>query len=223
MPDTSLDRAAINRANSQHSTGPRTPEGKARSSRNALCHGLSSRTAVLPSEDPAAYQHHCRQFFDEHRPETPTETQLVQELADTAWRLNRIPALEADLLHRAQHPVSEAAVIAFDIVDAHRTLAMLGSHGARLSRQFQKTLQQLRDIQLGRMERRDRDLKRAAALWEVNKHNGLAYDPAADGFVFSKDEVETHAHRLRRIDQARNVEFFRFYTPKKFAAAASAH
>jgi len=167
------DRAAVNRANSQYSTGPRTEGGKARSSRNALCHGLSSRTAVLPSEDPAAYQLHCHQFFDEHRPATPTETQLVQEIADTAWRLNRIPALEAELLRRAELSASpeatEEARIAFDIVDAHRTLAILSLHGARLSRQFQRTLQQLREFQTDRIERRDRDLKRAAALWEVNK------------------------------------------------------
>src|SRR5579864_3161863 len=43
------DRAAINRANAQHSTGPRTPEGKAPSSQNALGHGLTSRIALLPS------------------------------------------------------------------------------------------------------------------------------------------------------------------------------
>jgi hypothetical protein len=95
------DRAAINRANSQHSCGPRTIPGKQRSSLNALRHGLTATSPVLPSENPAAYETHRRNFFDEHQPATPTEIQLVQELADTSWRLNRIPLLEADLLARA--------------------------------------------------------------------------------------------------------------------------
>src|SRR6202049_3685212 len=119
-------RAAINRANAQHSTGPRTDAGKQRSSLNALRHGLTAQTAVLPSEDPAAYQRHIQQFLDEYQPATPTETQLTHELANTAWRLNRIPLLEAQLLTRAANPPTEQAAIAFDIVDAHRALATLG-------------------------------------------------------------------------------------------------
>src|ERR1022692_2906658 len=95
------DRAATNRANSQHSTGPRTEAGKQRSSQNALRHGLTARTPVLASEDQAAYQSHCRKLENEYQPATATETQLVQELADTSWRLNRIPLLEADILNRA--------------------------------------------------------------------------------------------------------------------------
>ena len=95
------DRAAINRANSQHSTGPRTEAGKKRSSQNALRHGLTARTAVLASEDQEAYESHHRQFENEYQPATPTESHLVQQLADTAWRLNRIPLLEADILNRA--------------------------------------------------------------------------------------------------------------------------
>ena len=95
------NRAAANRANSQHSTGPRTEAGKQRSSQNALRHGLTARTPVLPSEDQAAYHQHCRKFENEYQPATATETQLVQELADTSWRLNRIPPLEADLFDRA--------------------------------------------------------------------------------------------------------------------------
>src|ERR1700728_2770708 len=90
-------RAAINRANSRHSTGPRTSAGKQRSSINALRHGLTAACAVLPSEDQAAYDAHCRASLDEHHPATPSETQLVQELVDTAWRLNRIPLLESEL------------------------------------------------------------------------------------------------------------------------------
>jgi hypothetical protein len=218
---TSRRRAAINRANAQHSTGPRTPEGKARSSKNALCHGLSSRTALLPAEDPAAYQRHCRQFFDEYRPATATETHLTQELADTSWRMNRIPALEADALNRAAHPASEEERIAFDIVDAHRVLALLGTHSQRLSRQFLKTLDKLRDIQAERLHQRKRDLRDAAAISEHHKHKGIPYDPAQDGFVFSKDEVEAHAQHLVRLNESRSIGHVRFEMfPTSRAAAA---
>ena len=42
-----------NRNNAKKSTGPRTEQGKAASSQNALKHGLLARDAVLPGEDPA--------------------------------------------------------------------------------------------------------------------------------------------------------------------------
>ncbi len=213
------NRAAINRENAQHSTGPRTPEGKARSSRNALCHGLSSRTALLPSEDQAAYEQHCRKFFEEYHPATPTETQLTQELADTAWRLNRVPALEAQLLQRAANPPSEAAAIAFDIVDAHRALSTLSLHSARLSRQFERALAQLREIQSARLARRERDLKDAAAISEVHKHQGTPYDPSEDGFVFSPTEIDAFARRQMRIDRSRAFNYSQTYEARKLFGA----
>jgi hypothetical protein len=146
------------------STGPRTAGGKQRSSMNALTHGLTAASAVLPSEDQAAFDAHRRGFFDEYQPATPTETQLTQELADTAWRLNRIPSLEAALLDRAANPPTDQAAIDFDIVDAHRALATLGLHYQRLSRQFQKAVDKLREIQSERRFEQERALRRAAAL-----------------------------------------------------------
>jgi hypothetical protein len=205
------NRAAINRANSQHSTGPRSDSGKQRSSRNALRHGLTAASAVLPSEDQAAYHAHRRGFFDEYQPATPTETQLVQELADTSWRLNRIPLLEADLLNRAANPPTDQAAIDFDIVDAHRAIASLGLHYQRLSRQFQKSLDTLRDLQADRSERQRRDLKDAAALLELHKHKGISWEPADHGFVFSKCDVERFAQRTMRLNEARHIEYIRFH------------
>jgi hypothetical protein len=204
-------RASINRANSQHSTGPRSTAGKQRSSQNALTHGLTSQSPVLASEDPAAYQRHCHQFLDEYQPATPTETQLTQELANTAWRLNRIPLLEAALLDRAANPPSDQAAIDFDIVDAHRALATLGLHGQRLSRQFQKALEQLREIQAERRHQHDRDLERAAALLELHKHKGIPFHPVAFGFVFSKNQIEAHAQRLMRVNESRRFEYVLFH------------
>jgi hypothetical protein len=191
-PIAPIDRAAINRANSQHSTGPRTESGKQRSSLNALRHGLTARSAVLPSEDPAAYENHRRQFVDEYQPATPTETQLVGELADTSWRLNRIPLLEADLLTRAD----------IDILDAHRLLNSLSVQSQRLSRQFQKALDQLRDIQADRRRRERRDLDDAADLFKLHKRKGIPWEPADHGFVFSKDQVERYAERALRLQEA---------------------
>jgi hypothetical protein len=210
-------RTSINRANAQHSTGPRSDAGKQRSALNALTHGLTARTAVLPTEDPAAYEQLHRQFLDEYRPATPTETQLVRELADTSWRLNRIPVLEADVLARAQAPAPSSEPPSFDIVDAHRLLASLSVHYQRLSRQFQKTLNELREIQLDRLERLRRDLRDAASVLEFHKKKGLPYDPAEDGFVFSKTETEAFAQRTMRLNQAwRNEDFtlLGFRTPR---------
>src|SRR6202049_5090667 len=90
-----LDRgAAVNKAKAQKSTGPRTEAGKQRSSLNALRHGLTGQTVVLPTEDHSAYQRHSQAFLDEYRPKGATEIQLVQSLLDTSWQLNRASALE---------------------------------------------------------------------------------------------------------------------------------
>jgi hypothetical protein len=178
-------RAATNRANSLHSTGPRTESGKQRSSQNALGHGLTARTAVLPTEDAEAYQRHIQQFLDEYKPATATETQLTQELADTAWRLNRIPLLEAELLSKDPNPQSLIP-----------KLATLGLHGSRLSRQFQKALDQLREIQEERLRIERRQLTEAAEIFLRHQHKGLPWQPVDDGFVFSTEQIECQARKL---------------------------
>jgi len=213
IPVPAIDRTAINRANSQHSTGPRTESGKSRSALNALRHGLTAASPVLPSEDRAAYDSHRRQFFDEYHPATPTESQLVQELIDTSWRLNRIPLIEAKLLSGAD---------GLAIIDAHRLLANLGVQGHRLSRQFQKALENLRDIQADRRDRERRQLKDAAALLELHKHKGIPWHPTDHGFVFSKEEVERHSELLKRQNEARQIAYFRFEVHPQLASAAGA-
>jgi len=205
-PATSNQPPTTNR-----STGPRTAAGKQRSSLNALRHGLTAASPVLPSEDPAAYQLHCRQFLDEYQPATPTESHLTQELADTAWRLNRIPILEADLFSQAPDPQSLIP-----------QLATLGLHSQRLSRQFQRTLDTLREIQADRRLQHERDLKRAAALLELHKHKSIPYDPAQYGFVFSKDEIQAFAHRLMRLNESRHIEHVLFHMQPPFQCATAA-
>jgi hypothetical protein len=143
-------------------------------------------------------------------PPRPTESHLTQELADTAWRLKRIPQLEAELLSQAPSPLTLIP-----------QLATLGLHSQRLSRQFQKILDHLREIQSERRHEEQRQLKQAAALLELHKHKGLPYNPAEHGFVFSKDQVESFAQRLMRLNESRHIEHVLFHMPPARAASAS--
>ncbi|MFN0170746.1 MAG: hypothetical protein ACKV22_30360 [Bryobacteraceae bacterium] len=86
-----------NRRNALKSTGPKTPAGKVRSSRNALLHGLASKQIVLNTEDETAFQALYAEFHDEYQPATATERTLVQQVAIAAWRLRRIQTLETVL------------------------------------------------------------------------------------------------------------------------------
>src|SRR5580704_16653711 len=173
-PQSPGRRTRANRANARHSTGPRTESGKQRSSLNALRHGLTARTALLPTEDADAYQRHIQQFLDEYAPATPTETQLAHEIANTAWRLNRIPLIEAELL--VQDPDPQSLI---------PQLATLGLYGSRLSRQFQKAVDQLRDIQDERRRLERRQLTEAVEIFLRHQRKGLPWQPSDDGFVFS--------------------------------------
>ena len=91
-------RIAANRANAQRSTGPRTPEGKRASSRNAVRHGLLAREPVLGDEDRGLFE----VFWEEVRtgldPVGGLETALTDRVAGLLWRLQRLGIIEAGLL-----------------------------------------------------------------------------------------------------------------------------
>src|ERR1700692_1458675 len=62
-----------NLRNAQQSTGPKTPEGKAAVSMNALRHGLRARSVVLPGEDPTEFHQLCDDLEIEWHPQSRTE------------------------------------------------------------------------------------------------------------------------------------------------------
>ncbi len=94
LATVSASRLAANRANAQKSTGPRTAEGKAASSKNALRHGLTAKTVVLSVEDPAEYEAFRATIIDSFAPAPGPEQLLTEELADALWRLKRAQRIE---------------------------------------------------------------------------------------------------------------------------------
>jgi hypothetical protein len=94
----SPEQYAANRLNAEKSHGPTSPEGRTRSSINALRHGLTSRVVVLPSEDMAAYRAFSKEIVDSLDAQTPVERQFAQTVADNQWRINRIRSIEDGML-----------------------------------------------------------------------------------------------------------------------------
>jgi len=180
-----------NKANAQHSTGPKTKVGKQRSSLNALRHGLTSKIVVMPTEDRQAYQRHLKSFTDEYLPKGATESHLVQSLADVSWRLNRVAAIEAN-------------VLAADAPD-FAALANLSLHSQRLSRQFERTVAQLRDLQKAHRAHEKQEVDNVLDVLEMYEDKGETYRPSEDGFVFSKTQLNAGIlarNREHLIDQA---------------------
>src|ERR1044072_4460350 len=71
------NQIAANRRNAQHSTGPRSVEGKARSSRNALKTGLYCPGIIIGKESPVQLIQLEAAYTAEYAPATPTERALV--------------------------------------------------------------------------------------------------------------------------------------------------
>lgn len=93
-----------NRLNAAKSTGPRTPAGKARVSRNSFRHGLRAEKHILDDdEDPALYLALLQSLHDLFQPESETEVKLVERIASAQFRLGRAPGLEMDLHREYRH------------------------------------------------------------------------------------------------------------------------
>jgi len=203
------NRAEINRQNAAHSTGPVTIEGKRRASLNALRHGLTGQTVVLPSDDIAAYEETCRQYHDELKPVGLHETDAVQTIADTRWRLHRIRAMENNLFslgfqeHSASvptdDPVIHSALAQAKAVQANAdVLVRLSLYEQRLNRTLAQAKAELADLQEKRRPK-EQAFWNAAAIRKMKSALGEPWQPEDDGFVFSNRELTTWIDRRNHV------------------------
>ncbi len=190
-----------NRRNAQFSTGPTSETGKAKSSLNAVKTGLTGRTVLLPSDDAAAYQAHVDRIFAQWRPYDDNERTLTQTLADTEWRLLRIPSLEAGIyalgrLEFKEKFSDEPEAVRASLIEAHtfltyrKDLNNLSVQEGRLLRMREKAVSALTEMQQERRKRIDAQVKEAAVALQEAKRAGKPFNLAEFGFEISMEQVE---------------------------------
>src|SRR6516165_9444649 len=149
-----------NRANAQLPTGPRTEEGKRRSSLNAFRHGLTGQIVIHTPEDQAAFQRHCDAIREALKPVGALETDLAQAIAEDKWRLNRARALENSIFTlgfqehsdpNAGHPEVDAALAQGRTWIAQaRNLQLLTTYEQRIRRSVEKNMAEIKALQAER-------------------------------------------------------------------------
>jgi len=95
---TSERQYSANRANALMSTGPKTPEGKARSSKNALKHGLTADSVVLEGEDKDAFDELLARLEKYYEVQDIVAHELCKQAAQYMWRMRRAAGFETALM-----------------------------------------------------------------------------------------------------------------------------
>jgi hypothetical protein len=170
--------------------------------------GLTGRTVLLATDDAAAYQAHIDRTFQLWAPESDEEKRLTQSLADTLWRLERIPVLEtgifavgrrelaAQFADEENETVRKAMIEAQIFLSYRRDLNNLSIQEARLWRLYEKDETELKRLiaerkqaEKARQDREDRRWDIAIQNFQEAKHYNQPFDPAEIGFEFSTEDI----------------------------------
>src|SRR5258707_8144995 len=134
---TSPARLAANAANAQHSTGPRTPEGQARSSQNARTHGLTARDLVIAPDEREEFEELRNDYQTAVKPQDGIQQSLFEELVGAAWNLRRVRRKEVELCSNT----------ALEDEELEKKLDRLARHKTRIERTFHRSLKELKALQ----------------------------------------------------------------------------
>jgi hypothetical protein len=161
-----------NRQNAQHSTGPKTPEGKKAASLNAVTYGLRTRSLIITGENIADYWQLWDGLETEWQPETPTEHLYLEQMSTSQWLLARMA--------RSEHRVYEANLpftAELDLLDR------IDRRRVRLERSFTTALHELKQLQ------KERRAKQAVAARQTKPS---ASAPAPHPSHLMSDATEDH-------------------------------
>jgi hypothetical protein len=148
------------------SHGPATAEGREKSSRNAVKHGLFSRNPlVLECETDDDFEALHQSQMEIHQPATPAEKDLVDQMVAACWRILRFRGIESDILDSEMRQKAETerefgsdriihlSNAFITQVNNSQAVALASRCEARFLRMYHSSYKVLREPQVSRMKR----------------------------------------------------------------------
>lgn len=102
-------RLNANRENAKHSTGAKSPEGKAIVAQNSVTHGLTGKFRVLAAESQSEFDELRAGLLSSHAPADPSETELVTSMAESLWLARRANRLQDRCIEAIESGDTDAA------------------------------------------------------------------------------------------------------------------
>jgi hypothetical protein len=210
-----------------HSTGPKTPEGKSRCRLNAYRHGLTGQLCVFTPLEQQAYEKHCKVVLEALAPVGDFERDIAQSIANGRWRLKRAGAIEASTFALGLHEHSTDNTGHAEVDDAFaqartwrqdaHNLQLLTVYEQRIERTCDKNMAHLKALQTERKEAAAEAMEQAKLLYQLAKVQGKPYRPEAffttapevRESVYSSAEVAHELSRSRLLDDAENYVYYR--------------
>lgn len=140
-----------NQKNAKRSTGPKTTEGKAIVSKNAVSHGIFSRQLVLEDESREEFEEIRREFYEQFHPEGFLERLFCERALSAIWRLSRVSKIEALIISDAgTNPFKENQISDAFGGYAGKQIGLMSRYEITLEKILFKSLSELRSLQYSR-------------------------------------------------------------------------
>ena len=147
-----------NRENAKLSSGPKSEAGKATSALNNTRHGLTGAFRVLPTESQSDFDELVVALSEEHKPETVTETMLVEAMAQHYWLRRRALSLESSCYDAATGQITDQKQLALCL--RYQTTHERGFHKAMNDLLKLRAAKRKEQIGFESQQRAERDDKR---------------------------------------------------------------
>jgi len=135
-------------------------EGKARSSMNALKHGMTAKTLVLCNESQEGFKEMSQAVFDQWLPQNEVEAELVEMMVAAKWRQRRSWGVETATVDLEIDTQAPAFALKYDNADEltrtaeafhglhakDNTLPLLNRYETSMDRQYFRAQNQLLKI-----------------------------------------------------------------------------